>query len=321
MSPVPRVSVIIPTFNRAHCIAGSVESVLTQTFQDLEVIVVDDGSTDDTTEVLARFGNRIRVIRQENGGVSAARNAGIRVARAKWIAFQDSDDMWRPDKLQTQIDCLERYQAQMCFTRTVTDNGEIVEDIEEITSTPVEPGVYRIEQSAAIDSVSRAPRHPCLLTLVIARELLEKVGNFDTSLVAAEDTQLLFNLAFFVGFLYVDRPLVDVHRGTVGSLTYDPRPDSAARRYGSYLRVQATMYWRLLEAYPRNAPVTRQHLAYFISRRAELACVAGQLKLARALGKDCFALAGDWRTRLRGACLYLLPWLFRALYRKKWGYS
>ena len=126
MSAIPRVSVIIPSFNRAHCIAGSVESVLAQTFQDLEVIVVDDGSTDDTQEVLARFGNRVRVIRQENGGVSAARNAGIRAARADWIAFQDSDDTWRPEKLQTQIDCLQKYQGQICFTRSVTDTGELL---------------------------------------------------------------------------------------------------------------------------------------------------------------------------------------------------
>ena len=320
MPAIPRVSVIIPSFNRGHCIAGSVESVLAQSFQDLEVIVVDDGSTDDTQEVLARFGNRIRVIRQDNAGVSAARNAGIRAARAPWIAFQDSDDTWRPEKLQTQIECLERYQGQMCFTRSVADSGEMLKDIEDIASTPVESGVYSIDQGAAIDSVSSARGHPFLQTSVIARALLERVGNFDTSLSAAEDTLLIFNLAFFAGFLYVDRPLVVIHRGSAGSLTYDSRPESAARRYASYLRVQATMYWRLLETYPNKAPVTRRHLAYFISRRAELACVARQLDVARALGKDCFMLAGDWRTRLRGAWIYLLPGLFRALYRKRWGY-
>jgi glycosyltransferase involved in cell wall biosynthesis len=319
MSAVPRVSVIIPSFNRGHCIAGSVESVLAQTFQDLEVIVVDDGSTDNTQEVLAHFGDRIRVIRQENGGVSAARNAGVRAARARWIAFQDSDDSWRPEKLQKQIECLERYQGQLCFTRSETENGEKLEDIGEIASTCIDAGVYRVEQAAAIDSVSSARCHPLLQTSVIARELLERVGNFDTSLSAAEDTLLIFNLAFFSGFLYVDQPLVVIHRGSSGSLTYDLKPESAARRYASYMRVQATMYWRLLETYPEKAPVTRRNLAYFISRRAELACVARQWNVARALAKDCFALAGDWRTRIRGALIYLLPGLFRARYRKRWG--
>jgi len=319
MSAIPRVSVIIPSFNRAHCIAGSVESVLAQSFQDLEVIVVDDGSTDDTQEILARFGDRIRVIRQDNAGVSAARNAGIRAARANWIAFQDSDDTWRPDKLQTQIDCLETHKGQVCFTRSVTDSGEMLQDIEEIASTAVETGVYRIDRSAALDSVSRAHSHPYLQTSVIAKQLLDRVGSFDTTLNAAEDTLLIFNLAFLTAFLYVDRPLVVIHRGTPGSLTYDQRPEAAARRYASYLRVQATMYWRLLETDPKKASVTRRNLAYFMSRRAELACVMEQRELARALAWDCMVLAGDWRTRVRSTWIYLLPGLFRARYGKRWG--
>lgn len=322
MSVIPHVSVIIPTFNRAHCIARSVQSVLAQTFQDLEVIVVDDGSTDDTGEILAGFGDRIRVIRQENAGVGAARNTGMRAARGDWIAFQDSDDVWVPGKLERQIECLRRYQLQLCFTRTVADNGERLQDIEEITSTAVEPGVLRADQEAAIASVSKASRHPYLQTSVIARTLLEEIGPFDTSLRAAEDTQLIFRMAFspgFRGFVYVDEPLVVIYRETSGSLTFDLRAASAARRYGSYLRVQATMYWQLLERYPQLAAVTRRNLAYFISRRAELACVAGEWALARALARDCFALAGsDWRIRVRGAWIRLFPRLFRARFRHKW---
>src|SRR5690242_13806787 len=97
--PDPLISVVIPTFNRARCVANAVDSVLVQTFKDCEVIVVDDGSTDATAEVLKGYGNRVRVIQQSNRGVSAARNAGIRSARGEWIAFLDSDDIWNPDKL------------------------------------------------------------------------------------------------------------------------------------------------------------------------------------------------------------------------------
>jgi glycosyltransferase involved in cell wall biosynthesis len=317
MSPTPRVSVIIPTFNRAHCIARSVESVLAQTFQDLELIVVDDGSTDATAEVLAPFGERIRLIRQNNGGVSSARNAGIRAARGSWIAFQDSDDVWDPGKLASQIGCLEKYQGRLCFTRSIAQTGELLKDIEHVVSMPLEAGVHRVDESAAVDSVATVPSHPYLQSAVVARELLDAVGMFDTSLQAAEDTLLIFRMALLGGYLYIDRPLVVIHRGTPGSLTYDSNPEAAARRYASYSRVQAAMYWRLLETYPHKALVTRRNLAYFISRRAELACVAGQLTLARALAKDCFALAGDWRTRVRGAWIYLLPGLFRVYYKGK----
>ncbi len=97
------VSVIIPTYNRAACIADAVASVLDQDFEDREVIVVDDGSTDDTQEVLKAFGSYIRILRQNNRGVGAARNAGVAAAKGKWIAFLDSDDIWLPGKLTRQV--------------------------------------------------------------------------------------------------------------------------------------------------------------------------------------------------------------------------
>jgi len=99
----PLISVVIPTFNRARCVGDAIESVLAQTCRDYEVIVVNDGSTDDTSEVLAKFGDRIGVVRQENQGVSEARNTGIRAARGEWVAFLDSDDVWTPNRLQTNV--------------------------------------------------------------------------------------------------------------------------------------------------------------------------------------------------------------------------
>lgn len=98
----PLVTVIIPTYNRGACISQAISSVLAQTFDQFEIIVVDDGSTDDTAAILQGFGSAIRVIRQKNSGVSNARNAGIAAARGEWLAFLDSDDLWMPDKLMIQ---------------------------------------------------------------------------------------------------------------------------------------------------------------------------------------------------------------------------
>jgi glycosyltransferase involved in cell wall biosynthesis len=312
----PSVSVVIPTFNRAHSVGKAIESVLAQTFQDFEVIVVDDGSKDDTSKVLAGFGDGIRTISQENRGASAARNAGIRLARGKWVAFLDSDDEWHPTKLKRQVDCLEKLRTKVCFARCVTERGEPVRDIDDLGLTAVESGVYCVPD--ALDLICRLDCHPLLPSLVVERQLLERTGLFDESLYVGEDTRLIYNLAFLAGFAYVDEPLVVIHQGTDHSLSYDPKPESARKRYSSYLRVQAEAYWRMLEVSPEKASVLRRRLSYFVSRRAELACAANQLGLARAIAKDGILFAGDFRTFVRCLGLYVCPVLFRSRLVRKW---
>src|SRR5882672_7637161 len=104
---MPQVSVIIPVFNAAATAAGPSESVLRQTFEDYEIIVVDDGSTDRTSQVLGRYQDRIQMIRRPNGGISAARNSGVAVSRGDYLAFLDGDDLWVPDFLNRTVAELE----------------------------------------------------------------------------------------------------------------------------------------------------------------------------------------------------------------------
>ena len=103
-----KVSVIIPTYNRANLVTEAINSVLMQSCKDIEIIVIDDGSTDNTSKVLKTFGDRIRYIKQKNMGAGAARNRGLKEANGKYIAFLDSDDIWLDFKIELQVAIMEK---------------------------------------------------------------------------------------------------------------------------------------------------------------------------------------------------------------------
>ena len=107
---MPRVSITIPTFNCARFLGRAIDTALAQTYADYEIIVVDDGSTDDTREVLARFGDKIRYVYQPNGGLSSARNLALSHAGGELIAYLDADDMWYPHRLEAQVAFLDAHQ-------------------------------------------------------------------------------------------------------------------------------------------------------------------------------------------------------------------
>jgi len=122
------VSVIIPTYNRAHLIKRSIMSVLNQTYSNLELIIVDDGSTDNTEEVVKSIDdNRVIYIKQSNQGACTARNNGINHAKGEFIAFQDSDDAWHEDKLEKQIKCLKETGADLVVCKVQVTNNDITE--------------------------------------------------------------------------------------------------------------------------------------------------------------------------------------------------
>src|SRR2546430_1228645 len=113
--PEPLVSVILPVYNREKSVARAVESVLAQTYRPLELIVVDDGSTDGTRGVLEQFGGRIALLRQPNAGAYSARNLGLRHARGELVAFIDSDDIWLPHRLSAQVPLMRRPDVGLVF--------------------------------------------------------------------------------------------------------------------------------------------------------------------------------------------------------------
>lgn len=312
----PRVSVVVPAYNREHCVSDTIESALAQTFTDFEIIAIDDGSSDRTADILQKFGKRVHLIRQENRGVSAARNTGIRAARGNWIAFLDSDDRWHPEKLERQLNALEKYSARICFTRCVNAQNEPFRDIEFISATPREPQIFCVPN--AVDSVCLSPRHPMIQTMVAEKKILEQVGLFDESFQAAEDAELIFRLSFLSGFIYIDRPLTTIFENSANSLTYSEKLGPMARRNQSYLRLLAHMYWRLADISPEKISVMRKRLGYFISRRAEIACASGEHLVARGLARDGIFFAGSFRDFARCAGILLAPGLIRSRAQKKW---
>jgi glycosyltransferase involved in cell wall biosynthesis len=214
----PKVSVIIPTYNRATKVCNAIDSVLSQTFSDLEVIVVDDGSSDQTDAVLQeRYGDRIRCLTQPNQGASAARNTGMAAAHGEWIAFLDSDDLWEPEKLAWQIKAVEGFgnRCGVCYTDTRFFNYPETRTMFELASD----SYHHAEKIGVNDDVLRVLVNPggagmvvCTCTLLVRSDLIAKSGGFDTNLSFGEDSELMFRLATLTDYCYVNLPLVAVDR-------------------------------------------------------------------------------------------------------------
>lgn len=209
MTPV--VSVVIPTFNRGSLVVNAIESVLHQTYTNYEIIVIDDGSTDDTATRMRPYLGRIRYLRQENHGVSMALNKGIELARGEWIAILASDDIWLPRKLELQLATLAEMGTEfgVCFT-----NCTIVDKSGMDRTAFDEAGFYSAVQRGPLDEPVRyiLARHLMIFvqSSMIRRCFLEGLNGFDTEMTVSEDTDLLFRLCFKTKFCFVSVPLVDI---------------------------------------------------------------------------------------------------------------
>lgn len=209
------VSVIIPTYNRASWVPEAVASVLAQTYRGFELLVVDDGSTDTTLEALAPFYRQVKVLRiAQRRGVAAARNLGLRAARGEWLAFLDSDDLWRPDKLARQMAYLRKHpEFLICQTDEIwVRNGVRV-------NAPLSH--HKVEGEIFLPSLERCMISPS--AVVLHRRLLEEVGLFDEALPAAEDYDLWLRVTWRYPVGLVPESLV-VKRGG--------HPDQLSRQWG-----------------------------------------------------------------------------------------
>jgi glycosyltransferase involved in cell wall biosynthesis len=219
MDHSPLVSIIIPTFNRAEVLSKAIESVLHQTYTNTEIIIVDDGSTDNTQQILNRFNNRILVFSQENKGASAARNRGIQQSRGDIIAFLDSDDLWSPIKLERQVKLLTTIDASvpccLCNINLVFVNGRQDSSFNlSWLHTHLEQGLWKNPLDVLATRFVLFNQ-----AIAIRREALTQIGQFDECFRYMEDHDLALRLALLGPWAFIKEPLVTWYEGSSGSLT------------------------------------------------------------------------------------------------------
>ncbi len=248
-----RISVVIPTHNRALVLPRALDSVLAQTRPAHEIIVVDDGSIDDTATLMRERYAGCRYLHQPNQGVSSARNLGIAHAEGEWIALLDSDDAWLPGKLALQAEALARNpNLRICHT----------EEIWMRNGVRVNPMRKHAKQGGRIF-------HRCLPLCVISpssvvlhRSLLEEYGDFDSHLPACEDYDLWLRLCAHEEVLFIDRPL---------TVKYGGHPDQLSRRHWGMDRFRVQALEKILASTTLNGPDRRAAIEVLIEKAGILA--------------------------------------------------
>lgn len=301
----PTVSVIIPAFNTARYIAEALDSVFAQGFSAYEVIVVNDGSPDtlDLERALAPYQGRINYIWQENRGVAAARNTGLRAARGRFVAFLDSDDLWEPEYLARQVAALEQDESIDAIFPNVVTFGGTIEDGCTLMDHPPLRGEITFERMVAGEcSVSSA--------LTVRREVLERVGMFDEAFATAEDFELWLRILHTGGRIAYHREVLVRYRKHPASLSADP-----TRMLRPLLQVLAKVE-QSLPLTPQQQSVVRQRVAH---AQAMLALCEGKKAFFRGDNKEAIRalhsanlVLRSWKLWLIVALLHLAP---AALYR------
>jgi glycosyltransferase involved in cell wall biosynthesis len=290
--PTLPIAVVIPAYNRARHVASAIESVLAQTRVPAEIIVVDDGSTDDTAAVAESFG--ANVLRQSNAGVSAARNAGVRIARSPWIAFLDSDDLWAANKLEVQWEALEACpQTGMVFsdfsyfddaTGETLGRTKLLREAQyaDVVRERIGPASFSCEPNSFGRALVRG-LFTTVQTMIVQRDLLLSIGIFDTGLRLAEDWELFLRLAVATTASVVEMPLV--HRRM-----HSPRlTEDVAGSYRAYADIAGR-----IEKHPGRYPAGAVEV--FRSRRPAWLAQAGSLRLRSG---DFREAARNYRDALR----------------------
>jgi len=315
MSEHVHISTVIPTYNRADRVVEAIDSVLAQTSRCDEVIVVDDGSTDDTPRRLAMFGDAIRVVTQENAGVAAARNRGVAEAAHDWIAFLDSDDVWSPERIERQRTLLARHPEAVLLATDWAWNdspqqGRLPEQTKAALAEPA--GADR-----NIIALTRLGGHGIWLpTWLVRRDALASAGGFDPAFRIAEDTLVLFRIArrFPIAVVPEVLALRREDRDAVKlSLVGDDAYTRELRGYTLRILDEMEAHAADLDA-ESQASLHRLH-GYFLAREAASLIRVGRYREARSIARSALALKPPTRQKLQALLIALAPAAARPLLR------
>jgi hypothetical protein len=212
---MPFFSIVIPTYNRSGLLREALATVFAQEYRDFEVLVIDDGSTDDTPAVLAEYGQRVRALRQENQGQGVARNLGIQHAAGEYVVFLDSDDLWFPWTLATYRQAITMYGSP-----TVVMGAHVPfqhpEELSGVRNGPLRAHAFADYFASAEESFVRTA---CVVA--VRTEVLRRVGGFTSRRITCEDHDLLYRQGTERGFVWVEAPVVVGYRQHGGSSSKD----------------------------------------------------------------------------------------------------
>ena len=286
----PLVSVILPVYNRAGCVERAIRSVLAQTYRNLELIVVDDGSTDGTREVVERFGASLTLLVQEHSGAYPARNLGLRHARGELVAFADSDDAWLPDRLAVQVPLMRRPEVGLVF-------GDVIHVSE---PRPDAPRTGLTSFAVSPPRRGRAARQFAwcnfvpTCTVLVRRACLEEAGGFATAVPVSADYLAWLRIATRHEVDFVDRPVAE----------YTVHPDGISFDLGRSLEARITLFSEELRR-TRDAEerAVLERLLFNLSLHLVLAVARGRArKVDHAVWLACGRAwrSAHWRVPLWG---------------------
>jgi glycosyltransferase involved in cell wall biosynthesis len=271
---MPRVSVIIPAYNAARYLTAAIDSVVKQTYKDWEIIVIDDGSIDETRSIAqsykARLGSRLQYVYQSNRGQPAARNVGIRMAQGEFIAILDADDIWLPDRLSRGVAVLEGdLRVGLVHSRVARINTEGM--IVGYFSFP------RKYQSGKI-AINIYTRRANILapTVMLRKQCLQAVGLFDESMRATEDRDLWFRIAELYEIAFIDEVLAH-SRLTPGSAGSDPERVLKSQLFFVYKHYRRRACGRTA-LYRALGQIYREQGDFFFSRRQLMKSISHYLR-------------------------------------------